>query len=897
MGLTKAFFSVPEKFGKNILFLRIFILLAVAAGGFFVSVNFAKADDIFINEDTVWNDGQVIVASGTQGIVIYPGAMLTINAGAIVKFSPNTGFLVAGNLLIKGEAQKPVIITSIKDDTAGGDSNGDGTSTSPAPGDWFGLIVNNPTSTVDMDYAQIKYGGGYSGSESNLISAAAAQEFVIKHSSIIDDEGVIFINNVAVTSITDSNLYNPDFCQEVYPGIIYCGLKQLENSGDNIVEATGNFWGHPDGPTYNYPPLLTDLKGTLILPDGAPVNYEPFATSALDFSEPDIEPSSTPTTTPTTTPETTTTDPVILIPGIMGSWEVGGRWLVDPILHTYDDLWEALKAAGYKEGETLFAFPYQWRDSNTTTAELLKDKIAAVKNICHCNKVDLIGHSMGGLVARAYIEEDDYQNDVDQVIFLATPHRGAAQAYLMWEGGSFGTKERDLLMQGIFSLEAEFNGYGNILQYIHNRPVSSVQELLAIYDYLRDKDTGILRSYPDDYPRNEFLENLNSTDSLAKLNQVSMTNFIAHVDGSSTIDKLRVVSNTNSLDEWENGYPENYDWLWGDHGLEYDAGDTTVPARSNMDFDGSANIIINSDHGQIVTDAQKQVIKILTGKEPETEIHKDLITKLLLIRIFSPADFQVIAPDGKKLGRDFSSSSTFNEINEAFYSGSADGPEFAVIPNPLDGQYQVKLEGTGNGDYRLSASYIDDSTSTNSDISGRITAGEIQKAQFVYANNPAGPISNFSLEQENPPSAGGNYSGSISSGSSPINKTTTTSITSTTDIVFKVLGEKISATSGNDLLLTTPPKNKINKKQSFSHKKIWKSSKKINQAVTLSTANKSNQKTEVNADIPQNANNIPMRKINKISMGLEYLRNIAHSIWQWYKQNQWLYGIINQRLF
>ena len=39
--------------------------------------------------------------------------------------------------------------------------------------------------------------------------------------------------------------------------------------------------------------------------------------------------------------------------------------------------------------------------------------------------VDVVAHSMGGLVARAYIEGDDYAGGIDHFIMLATPNRGS----------------------------------------------------------------------------------------------------------------------------------------------------------------------------------------------------------------------------------------------------------------------------------------------------------------------------------------------------------------------------------------------------------------------------------------------------------------------------------------
>lgn len=431
-------------------------------------------------------------------------------------------------------------------------------------------------------------------------------------------------------------------------------------------------------------------------------------------------------------------DPVILIPGILGSWQVNGRWELDPILHTYDNLWEALKTAGYTEGKDLFALPYQWRDSNAITAQKLREKINEIKAICNCSKVDLIGHSMGGLVARSYIEGDNYQNDVDQMIFLATPHRGAPGAYLMWEGGSTGIDQSNWFMDRIFTLEAEFNGYGYVSKYLREKPIKSVEELLPAYDYLRDKDTGLIRTYPNNYPRNIFLEDLNSATSLERMTNIRMLNILGDEGDLSTIDILRVVHKEDAFGDWQNGYPENYFNMFSDHGLEYGPGDNTVPKKSNDNFAGGNNVVIeNSNHHQIATDAQRVVIKELTDKEPAQEIRNSYVQNLLMVRIFSPADFQIVAPDGKILGTDFASSSTLNQIAGAYYVNSSNSPEFAIIPNPQAGEYQVRLSGTGNGSYRLSMSYLDDDGAADKDFAGDIVLGQFQDFKISYSASGA----------------------------------------------------------------------------------------------------------------------------------------------------------------
>ena len=720
-----------KKYFFNILF-SLFLLIA----GFFIAGSPALAYQE-INTDTVWKltDSPIII---NDGVIIRSGAKLTIEPGVVVKFGLEAGnyssmIVNQGFLEAVGAKDKPIIFTSIRDDSIGGDSNNDGTATSPNPGDWYQLSCGAGSQTR-LENVAIHYGGyNYSNVLEIFHAVLSANNIVVTQNSggIGNNEGQV---DIASSSIYNNLIfYSPT-------NFFYAGIQNAGRPAYiKTVMASSNWWGNELGP----------CPWRQLVPTGTPawgVDFQavcgnrPIIDNSVAY-EPWLkeEPRNKP-------------NPVILIPGIMGSWKVSGKWELDPILHTYDNLWEALKAAGYEEGKTLFALPYQWRFSSGYTAMLLKDKIQEIKNICHCDKVDLIGHSMGGLVARAYIEDVSYANDVDRMIFLATPHRGATKAYLMWEGGEMGLGEKDLLMQRLFQVEAEFNGYGYVSKYIQELPVESVKELLPTYDYLRDKDSGTLRSYPNNYPRNSFLELLNNSAMLNKLQAAKVYNFVADAGENSTIDNLRVVQKDDAFGEWAYGYPENYSGMCGDHGLEYGAGDTTVPKRSNNNFISLDDAVINTNHGDIVTDAQKKIIEILTGYKPTQEIKNNFIRNLLLVRIFSPADFAIIAPNGQRLGKDFIKNQNVNEIPESYYSGFSEGPEFAVIPNPADGQYRVELEGTGKGNYRLSLSALDDDEqSLDKEFRGQIDLGQDHTFEINYSSGSDVQLGELLPQDAQPP--------------------------------------------------------------------------------------------------------------------------------------------------
>ena len=128
-----------------------------------VTVNtgqFAFISNQTIDCDTIWSPYHVYVLSGS--ITIAEGATLTIEPGTVIKGGNHSSRLIVnGALVAKGTKRAPIIFTSLRDDTCGGDTNTDGNNSSPAAGDWDGIFFFDTSndSTCVLDHCLIRYAG------------------------------------------------------------------------------------------------------------------------------------------------------------------------------------------------------------------------------------------------------------------------------------------------------------------------------------------------------------------------------------------------------------------------------------------------------------------------------------------------------------------------------------------------------------------------------------------------------------------------------------------------------------------------------------------------------------------------------------------------------------------
>ncbi|MFZ2187694.1 MAG: hypothetical protein WAV46_03680 [Candidatus Moraniibacteriota bacterium] len=640
--------------------------------------------DETISDSVVWSENRVV----TGTITVQVGATLTIAKGVTIEFDGQAWMDVNGRLSIEGAPEQPVVLKKKDADD----------------GDFFTIAA---VSSGVISARNVDVSGGGSASEIFMVEGNQRDSlfqyanafwmyqgaFGAQGGGTLDIEGANFHGNPLAVYTDSSSYFQVKVWRSKFSGNTF-DFVNTDNSVSNSSDIRYNWWGSADGPEH-----CTN-----------PDECEPWHTYKKVLGNVNVA---------DWAKEENFKDPVVVIPGIMGSWKMTQKseLKLDPVFGTYDGLLETLDENGYTAGKDLFPFPYEWHYSNVESAKLLKTKINEIKAATKWPRVDIVAHSMGGLVAREYIGTLDGGGNVDQLITLGTPHEGSPNSYLMWEGGKFSSPSRfsifDFFANGIFQQEAEENGYETVFDYIRKAPIVSVRELLPTYSYLRDKESNALRTYPNLYPINTFLQNLKTTTNMNRLAPVIFTNIVGKTSNDETVGKIRVdgasielLSDPEKIVLWGHGKPDGYDSVIGDRGLELDSGDGTVPIDSAKGIVSDETIELASSHSNLPSDAAKTVFKTLTGSDALSGVSLKSPTSLLLFNVFSPIDIQIVAPSGKKVGKNFETGGVYDEIPLAYYTGYDTKNEFVTIPNPEEGEYRILTQGTGDGPYRIEAAKI-----------------------------------------------------------------------------------------------------------------------------------------------------------------------------------------------
>src|SRR3989344_4686055 len=482
------------------------------------------------------------------------------------------------------------------------------------------------------------------------------------------------------------------------------------------------------------------------------------------------------------------TDPVVFVPGFLGSlnWDVlldvndppvldRDHWTFPPGSHEYDTLVQVLKDA--IGPENVYVAFYDWRRPiDEIATNYLKSVLYEARGLSPTGKVDIVAHSMGGLVARAYIQSEDYDDEVDQLITLGTPHYGLSDAYLPWEGGDF--KMYDVKIQGAMNVYAFYSSFrhGRLYQdkhYLTVNTIPSLKQLLPTYDYIEDAFDGTVWPTYYQQEQNTYLPLLNTQENIDKLaTRVRVTN-IAGI-GLPTVYSIPVETPTiadQARGLWVDGrpypLPPARDIEEGDDGVPvssafiystFSGGGPMAQApqpqgwfqkflaflfpTTQAQFEPPAvppisHWLLDSCHTCLPHDAIANVVSIL--ELPLPTALPDAVAEpdsYLAYYFASPVSVKVTAPNGQSITK------TTNTILGAEYSddNTNDGPRLVLIPNPQPGDYIIELTGTGNGPFHIGVQFFNQDQPDQDPviIEGNITLNQTLKsiANFTGTATP-----------------------------------------------------------------------------------------------------------------------------------------------------------------
>ncbi len=363
--------------------------------------------------------------------------------------------------------------------------------------------------------------------------------------------------------------------------------------------------------------------------------------------------------------------PVLLLPGIMGSdtkfnlsvypqipkdspaWDSEKLVLHDPGPANFSVGWENLKdelrSEGYRGGCNIIDVPYDWRLEIPEIRDLyLIPWIEEAKRLTGKDEVDIVAHSMGGLVARSFIQSSKHLNEVRNFVMVGTPNSGSASTYPIWEGGDpilVDKNTQDLSTIGgyvskYFYTNTINKNYKKVIEdkdlciwesgflpapiYCNKEKVydflhtysPSVGNLMPTYpgalkDHLSEADLNISAE------PNNFLLALNSGGDYGRdtyihpddiNNKISGESILFYGDNFDTIENIKVDQSFSHQFLYQDGKPSGLDFIIKNQG------DKTVPKVSIP----IGNINLSSDvsdqeHGRLINDLKEEIVEFINN--------------------------------------------------------------------------------------------------------------------------------------------------------------------------------------------------------------------------------------------------------------------------------------------
>lgn len=432
-----------------------------------------------------------------------------------------------------------------------------------------------------------------------------------------------------------------------------------------------------------------------------------------------------------------------------------------------DGLINEFKNQGYTENENLFTLPYDWRygvsgkfADGTTNVDLLAQKIQDIMTQTGSDKVDVVAHSMGGLIVKEYAMNHPTDNHIGKAVFVGVPNTGSPKsAKILLEGDNLG-------IPGLSDQE--------IKKISQNMP--AVYDLLPSQQYYNTKgsyietidQTNSTMKNLNHQESNQFLigQGLNSSaiDEAENLHTQDFDNYdlraagidLYAIDGCKAATFGAVIYRKLSGGI---GGGSDYGLGWGINNAV--PGDNTVPLESATNLPINQNnkyYALVSDHGKMPSEngIRQEIVNLISGSSLDTGFAygENLITQDIskcnlngkAISVFSPVNIFVTDQNGNKLGL-AEDGSIINEIPNADFEIWGEH-KFVYLPNDEGEVYSINLQGIGEGAFTLKSQDIINNQAVKTEVFSNLTVtpaltGQVNlsdETTTISLNNSAVPI-------------------------------------------------------------------------------------------------------------------------------------------------------------
>jgi hypothetical protein len=238
----------------------------------------------------------------TTHITINKGVTVTMEAGVVIKPMQGYRLIINGNFVSQGTTEEKVVITSFRDDTYGGDANGDKSATRPTVGDWGYLQIAN--SANELKNCLVRYGtSGISAYKSSpkihdctieytkygldlqeFSSTITCCSFLNCATAIYANQGNPIISNSSFMTCNNGVIINNQGTEISLASINQCnfsGIKNFfvgttNNTSDHRVNATNSWFGLD-----NAAAIKSKMSENKAVIEYVPFSLSPFAKTIL----------------------------------------------------------------------------------------------------------------------------------------------------------------------------------------------------------------------------------------------------------------------------------------------------------------------------------------------------------------------------------------------------------------------------------------------------------------------------------------------------------------------------------------------------------------------------------------------------------------------------------------